>query len=137
MDDAFAENDANAANFKEIVGHIGIANTRLKQLVPSGDAHSQTVQEMQDYYERAIQDRQMRIATLVEGFAERERLLAAQRTALVRACCVLVVCIGAVAFALAPAKVNAAMNMCAPYMTIDRVVGYAIAAGVAYGLASR
>jgi len=136
-DSSFTENDANAANFKEIVGHIGLANNRLKQLIPSGEAHTQTVQEMQDYYERAIQDRQMRIGTLVETIAERERDLTAEKTALARMCFVLAACVVASALVLAPDQINSAMLFCAPYLTPDRVIGYAIAAVVAYGCGSR
>jgi len=137
MDGVLQENEANAANFKELVGHINIANNRLKQMIPSSETHAQTLQEMQDYYERAIQDRQMRIATLTEHFAERERDLGADKTVLVRACCALVASIVTTAVVLAPDEVNAAMLVCAPYLTPDRLAGYALTATIAYGCGAR
>lgn len=137
MEDMLHENEANAANFKELVGHIGLANNRLKQMIPSSENHAQTVQEVNDYYERAIQDRQMRISTMTELFADREREHTTEKNTLRRVCFLLVACILATAVALAPVEVNEALLALAPYFSPDRVAGYAVAAVIAYACAAK
>lgn len=69
------ENEANKANFEELMGHVTILKARLENTmnaVPS--QQNQTVDDLFDYYERAVSDRVMRNNTLTEelGAAQRE-----------------------------------------------------------------
>lgn len=75
------ENDANVANYAELQGHIDIIKAKLAQVGPQQPGnHRQLQEDLEDYYERAVQVRQMRVATLEEQLREhKERLNAVDR----------------------------------------------------------
>lgn len=59
------ENDANRANYDEIDGHLRIIKAKLVKT--SGEApQARLVEDLEDYYERAVQMRMYRISTLEE-----------------------------------------------------------------------
>ncbi len=99
------ENDANRANYDELASHVTNIESRLSTLSGTKDPVREDLHELRaDYYERAIQVRQMRCQTLeavlqetcdkLETATASARRLALQRR-LVVACVLLVV--GAVA----------------------------------------
>lgn len=61
------ENDANIANYEELAGHIKILGAKLKQCVPQ---QSDNIENLEDYYDRALQMRVMRNVTLEEELQE-------------------------------------------------------------------
>ena len=60
------ENEANIANVTEIEGRLDRLATKLRSLVPGSEAHAEVKEDMEDYYERLVQIKQMRVATLEE-----------------------------------------------------------------------
>ena len=75
------ENDANVANYAELQGHIDIIKAKLQQVGPQNQGNYKQLQEdLEDYYERAVQVRAMRVTTLEEQLREhREKLDAVDR----------------------------------------------------------
>ena len=64
-----SDNDAAKAGLDEVSGHIQVLNARLAQLRKNGSVNSaleSPIEDLQDYYERAVQLRTMRITTLEE-----------------------------------------------------------------------
>tara|TARA_R110001592_G_scaffold154956_3_gene384382 strand:- start:43 stop:447 length:405 start_codon:yes stop_codon:yes gene_type:complete len=81
-----SDNDAARSGLEEVSGHIQVLNARLAQLRKTGAVSSDAespLEDLQDYYERAVQLRTMRITTLEEEktglTAEAERSRAAKR----------------------------------------------------------
>jgi hypothetical protein len=70
------ENEANVANYAELQGHIDIVKAKLAQVGPQNQGNYRQLQEdLEDYYERAVQVRAMRVTTLEEQLREhKERL---------------------------------------------------------------
>lgn len=69
------ENEANQANYDEVEGHLKLLNARLSKMLPSGSPGLSTVQDLEDYYERAVQLRAMQNTTLTEQLSETEQKL--------------------------------------------------------------
>ena len=69
------ENEANQANYEEVEGHLKLLNSRLAKMLPTGSAGLSTVQDLEDYYERAVQLRAMQNNTLTEQLSETEKKL--------------------------------------------------------------
>ena len=67
------ENEANQANYEEVEGHLKLLNARLSQMLPSGSPGLATMQDLEDYYERAVSLRVMQNATLAEQLKETEK----------------------------------------------------------------
>jgi hypothetical protein len=69
-----ADNDASHAGMEEIQGHINILSAKLKNL--GGDATSERatglLEDMQDYYDRAVQLRTYRITSLEEELKDKD-----------------------------------------------------------------
>ena len=65
---AHLENSANRANYDEINGHLTIIKAKLAKNTDAPPAH--LVEDLEDYYERAVQMRQYRITTLEEQLKE-------------------------------------------------------------------
>lgn len=64
------ENDANLANYSELADHVKDIEARLGGLGRNEDQKREELNELRaDYYERAIQVRQMRCTTLEEEIA--------------------------------------------------------------------
>lgn len=72
MQDSTAENDANVSQYEEIQGHVQILNAKLMNMSSSNSAMSNAIEDFNDYWERAVQLRQMRITTLEEILKERD-----------------------------------------------------------------
>lgn len=72
MSGSAAENDANSANYEEIAGHVQILNAKLMNMSSSNTAMSTALEDYSDYWERAVQLRQMRIRTLETLLEERD-----------------------------------------------------------------
>lgn len=70
-----ADNDASHAGMEEIQGHINILSAKLKNL-GTGDATSERatglLEDMQDYYDRAVQLRTYRITSLEEELKDKD-----------------------------------------------------------------
>lgn len=67
------DNDAARSGLDEVSGHIQVLNARLAQLRKNGSvstALESSLEDLQDYYERAVQLRTMRITTLEEEKSE-------------------------------------------------------------------
>lgn len=70
------ENDANVANYAELQGHIDIVKAKLAQVGPQNPGnHRQLQEDLEDYYERAVQVRAMRVTTLEEQLREHKQKL--------------------------------------------------------------
>ena len=64
------ENPANQANFAELSGHCKVLSAKLAQLTAGNSAASTAVEDLEDYYERALQLRVMANQTLREQLRE-------------------------------------------------------------------
>jgi cation transport ATPase len=75
------ENTNNAANYEEIEGHVKVLSAKLSQMTSSNTGVQAALEDLEDYYERAIQLRMYRVQTLEESlkektaeYAEREKM---------------------------------------------------------------
>jgi hypothetical protein len=59
-----AENDANLANYSELMAHVGVTKALLEKEKPETDAYAQSMNDLSMYYERLVQLKSMRIQTL-------------------------------------------------------------------------
>lgn len=73
MEPIVEENASNAAGFEEIEGHVRILGAKLSQLTQSNSTATQTLEDLQDYYERGLQLRVYRIQTLEEMLKEQKK----------------------------------------------------------------
>lgn len=64
------ENPANQMNFDELSGHCKVLSAKLAQLTTGNSAASTAVEDLEDYYERALQLRVMANQTLREQLRE-------------------------------------------------------------------
>jgi hypothetical protein len=91
-----SDNDAAQAGLDEVSGHIQVLNARLAQLRKNGTVTSaleSPLEDLQDYYERAVQLRTMRITTLEEEKGELGQRAAAAMAKVRRFQALLVVCV--------------------------------------------
>jgi hypothetical protein len=118
------ENDANAANISELQEHISLAAARARTL--TGDQRTESLTDLQDYYERAIQIRKYTIATLQE--TAKEVASAHRQTVKKWKCFALfaVVFAAAVISAYTPEVVQVVVNWAEPYATVDRIVSHVL-----------
>ncbi|MBN22727.1 MAG: hypothetical protein CL678_15690 [Bdellovibrionaceae bacterium] len=71
------ENEANKANFEELMGHVTVLKARLESAMTSGTSPQQAqIDDLFDYYERAVSDRVMRNNTLTEELGAAHRAIA-------------------------------------------------------------
>lgn len=61
-----ADNDAARANFEELKGHIDLASKRVRALAPGTENHTQSLEDLEDYYERTVQLRKIQADTAIE-----------------------------------------------------------------------
>ena len=61
-----ADNEAARANFEELKGHIELASKRIRALQPGTDSYNQSLEDLEDYYERTVQLRKMQADTAIE-----------------------------------------------------------------------
>lgn len=73
------ENDNNKANYEEVEAHCKLLQAKLSQLVQHTPAAGSAVDDLADYYERAVQLRVMRVTTLEEEKRELRREMHAFR----------------------------------------------------------
>ena len=70
-----ADNEASNSGMEEIQGHISILSAKLKNM-GTGDATSERatslLEDMQDYYDRAVQLRAYRITSLEEELKDKD-----------------------------------------------------------------
>ena len=66
------ENEANAANVKELHVHIDRTTAKLDAMPTSAPAYAETKELLEDYYERLLQIRDMSQATLQQRMADEE-----------------------------------------------------------------
>lgn len=67
---AMDDNPANKSNFDELSGHCKVLSAKLAQLTAGNSAASTAVEDLEDYYERALQLRVMANQTLREQLKE-------------------------------------------------------------------
>jgi hypothetical protein len=67
------ENDNNKANYDEVEAHCKLLQAKLSQLVQHTPAAGTALDDLSDYYERAVQLRVMRVTTLEEEKRELRR----------------------------------------------------------------
>lgn len=114
-----SDNDAAQAGLDEVSGHIQVLNARLAQLRKNGTVTSaleSPLEDLQDYYERAVQLRTMRITTLEEEKGELSQKAAAAVAKVRRFQTLLVLCgIGLVAAAVEQASPGTAIQLAGEY----------------------
>tara|TARA_B110000902_G_scaffold213124_2_gene244483 strand:+ start:1587 stop:1985 length:399 start_codon:yes stop_codon:yes gene_type:complete len=116
-----ADNDANRANFEELKGHIDLASKRIRALQPGTDNYTQTVEDLEDYYERTVQLRKIQADT---ALAERDevRQMACKTTFRLRFTIVVLFAVIFCEFVLlAPRAAGDVWMSIEPYATVDRI----------------
>ena len=118
-----ADNEAARANFEELKGHIDLASKRIRALQPGTESHAQSLEDLEDYYERTVQLRKIQADT---ALTERdEARVAASQTIMVLGCIIL--CLSLVIVAqyvwLAPEAASVMWtSTIEPYATVDRMI---------------
>ena len=117
-----ADNSAARANFEELKGHITLASKRIKALEPGTDAYNQSLEDLEDYYERTIQLRKLQADTALEE--RNETIKKFKMTALFYNLFVLLlfVVIGGQFVWFAPDIAADAFKTVIPYITLDRII---------------
>ena len=123
-----ADNHAAKANFDELKSHIDLAAKRLKALQPGTEAHSQTLEDLEDYYERILQLKKMQADTALEERNE-TKSAAARLTAILVFVILSLLLLLVVQYAwLAPEDASKIYStIVVPYFTVDRVVLFLVA----------
>lgn len=82
-----ADNEASVAGMDEIKGHVGVLTARLKQLTAGGNETKavDALEDISDYYERAVQLRTYRITSLEEELKESQDKIKQSQTVAGRA----------------------------------------------------
>ena len=114
------DNEANRANFEELKGHIDLASKRLKALQPGTETHTQSLEDLEDYYERTVQLRRIQADTAIE---ERDDMRRGLQTASVRMVLIITLLLGVIVAQfvwLAPGTASSLWEDIGPYATIDR-----------------
>lgn len=117
-----ADNDAARANFEELKGHIDLASKRIRALAPGTEAHAQTLEDLEDYYERTVQLRRIQADTALEERDEARAAGTRMAFFLTLVICFLLVLV-IIEFAwLAPDSAFELWNsVLRPYATLDRL----------------
>ena len=114
-----SDNDAAQAGLDEVSGHIQVLNARIAQLRKNGtmtSALESPLEDLQDYWERAVQLRTMRITTLEEEKGELSQKVAAAVAKVHRFQTLLVLCgIGLVGAAVEQASPGTAIQLAGEY----------------------
>lgn len=117
-----ADNEAARANFEELKGHIDLALKRVRALAPGTEAREQTLEDLEDYYERTVQLRKIQADTALE---ERNDARAASARMLSLLLSVIACLLALVVFEfvwLAPESAATLWDsVLQPYATIDRL----------------
>ena len=118
-----ADNDAARANFEELKGHIDLASKRVRALAPGTETHTQSLEDLEDYYERTVQLRKIQADTAIEERNEARASGARTRLQLV---CVILFLVAVIVFEfifLAPESATTVWtSVLLPYATVDRFV---------------
>lgn len=117
-----ADNDAARANFEELKGHITLASKRIKAMEPGSDNYNQTLDDLEDYYERTIQLRKMQAETALE---ERNDYIKKANTTSFIFKLIIFTLILVIVFQfiwLSPSAALHCWNSIYPYITIDRII---------------
>lgn len=115
-----ADNEANRANFEELKGHIDLASKRLKALQPGTEPHTQSLEDLEDYYERTVQLRRIQADTALE---ERDDMRRGLQTATARMVLIITLLLGVIVAQfvwLAPGTASSLWQDIGPYATLDR-----------------
>ena len=67
-----SQEEANNANFEELAGHCKVLSAKLSQMTSNNSTLQNTVEDLEDYYDRQIQMRQMYAETLKLRLKEAE-----------------------------------------------------------------
>jgi hypothetical protein len=114
-----SDNDAAQSGLEEVSGHIQVLNARLAQLRKNGTVTSaleSPLEDLQDYYERAVQLRTMRITTLEEEKGELSQKAAAAAAKVRRFQTLLGLCgVGLVGAAVEQASPGTAIQLVGEY----------------------
>ncbi len=118
-----ADNDAARANFEELKGHIDLASKRIRALQPGSEAHAQSLEDLEDYYERTVQLRKLQADTAVEERNDIKNAAKKTEMALMLVIVTLIVFLVGQYVWLAPDSATEVWTeTLKPYATIDRVV---------------
>ena len=122
-----ADNDAARANFEELKGHIDLASKRVRALAPGTESHTQTLEDLEDYYERTVQLRKIQADTAIE---ERNEALAsgarAQFKFFVVIILLLTVVVGEFIFLAPESATEVWTSVLLPYATFDRLLMFCV-----------
>ena len=118
-----ADNEAARANFEELKGHIDLASKRIRALQPGSESHAQSLEDLEDYYERTVQLRKIQAET---ALTERDeaRNFAAQTIYMLFGVILALLVIIVIEYAwLAPQSASILWyTVIEPYATIDRLL---------------
>ena len=68
------QNDANLANFEELEGHCKLLSAKISSMTNGNTPVQSAIEDLEDYYERAIQMRVMHNTTLREEISEIKKM---------------------------------------------------------------
>ena len=116
-----ADNEAARANFEELKGHIELASKRIRALQPGTDSYNQSLEDLEDYYERTVQLRKMQADTAIE---ERNQIKSYVTTITLFSFLTVVMFAAIVAqfSKLDPDTFQQVWSMLRPFVTIDRFI---------------
>lgn len=137
------ENEANAANITELEARIGRLNGKLRELMPGTSPHARAEEDLEDYYDRLVQIKNMRVETLSELLRESQEReqqtheAHVQQTALVLGLLVLVLCLSVSLIELhCPGCITIPVNALVAHVT-DSTPAIVLLTGVSVHFATR
>ena len=116
-----ADNSAARANFEELKNHITLASKRVKALEPGTDAHNKCLEDLEDYYERAVQLRRLQAETALEERNEAMQKFRGTKMILVSSIAILLLIILLQFVWLMPDTALVMWRYLQPFVTIDRL----------------
>ncbi len=129
-----ADNDAARANFEELKGHIDLASKRIRALQPGEEKYAQSLEDLEDYYERTVQLRRIQADTAIEERDEAKRSAARKVAAMTAALIAMAAALAAQFAWLAPEAAAETWSAARPYATWDRIAMLAMLAAAAWTL---
>lgn len=121
-----ADNSAARANFEELKGHIELASKRIRALQPGTEAYGQSLEDLEDYYERTVQLRKIQADTAIEERNEIKRTANAITVTLISIIIILFSLIIMQFTWLEPETSKKIWKNINPYITIDRIILFLI-----------
>lgn len=126
------ENDANDANVSELNAHIKRHAGKLNTMTPGSERYAETVELLEDYYDRLLQIREMSITTAKEALVEEQATHTRARRAFAAIVALLVCYVVVVVETYAPGQITLPVRRAGATVAASKTLVALVAAAAAH-----